>query len=484
MELPERTVETALVERVTPAGTRDLLYSLSARKLLSMAPDEWGHLRDRASEHRQDPGRGLSIRCLQCGEPLFIGARRRGTRNLPLFSHHANARTPCPWNTGQGLSPDQVRALQYDEHQESELHARLCRVLESAAKADPRCIGSAVNTYRKPEMHGRGRYPDVLVQWSHRSETAFEVQLARTQQPEVAGREIHYGNEGVNLIWVLHGLDLDSDQLPQSFEDIIRRQRGNAFVMDQAALEASNELGTVVLSCRLRRNDGGFEPPRLVTLDRLTYPGHGLPFLEDRVSAPLMERSREVRRRWHRALSRFPDGEWRRRRRVPEGLRGEIADWKRRYGSMSTSSEDEGDFFLCVLVAFALSIAAHAANPGSRLSYVTKSVPTAHLINLIMQRENLGMQQYALIVRYLIDNTRLRGVLPKSVDEHLERAFAAMEGNLCLEYETEWAVLADVIPEVFDMRIREQMTYLGCLPDWDRPLADDPDASELRREAP
>jgi hypothetical protein len=164
-----------------------------------------------------------------------------------------------------------------------------------------------------------------------------------------------------------------------------------------------------------------------------------------------------------------------------EGLQVEIADWKQRYGPMSTYWEDEGDFFLCVLVAFALSIAAHAANPGSRLSYVTKPVPTAHLINLIMQRENLGMQRYALIVRYLIDNTRLRGALPRSVDEHLERAFAVMEGNLCLDCEAEWAVLADVLPEVFDMRIREQMTYLGCLPDWVRPLADDPEVPELVR---
>ncbi|MCG7394262.1 hypothetical protein MHY87_15255 [Microvirga sp. ACRRW] len=484
MDLPERTVETALVEQVTSDGTRNLLYSLSARKLLSMAPDEWGHIRDRASEHRLDPVRGLSIRCLQCGEPLFIGTRRRGARNLPLFSHHANAKAPCLWNTGQRLSPDQLRALQYDGHQESELHARLCRVLESAAKADPRYIGSAINNYRKPETHGRGRYPDVLVQWSHRSETAFEVQLSRTQQPEVAGREIHYGAEGVSLIWVLHGLDLDADQLPQSFEDIIRRHRGNAFVMDQAALEASNELGTIVLSCHLRRNDGGFEPPKLVTLDGLTYPEHGLPFLEDRISAPLLERSKAVRRRWHKVLSRFPDGEWRRMRRVPDGLKGEVEDWKQRYGPMSTSRDDESEFFLCVLVAFALSIAAHAANPGTRVSYVTKPVPTAHLINLIMQRENLGMHQYALIIRYLIDNTRLSQVLPKSVDEHLERAFAVMEGNLCLAHEAEWAVLADVIPEVFDMRIREQMTYLGCLPDWVRPLADDPEVSELQQETP
>ncbi|MCG7392956.1 hypothetical protein MHY87_08575 [Microvirga sp. ACRRW] len=283
----------------------------------------------------------------------------------------------------------------------------------------------------------------------------------------------------MDLIWVLHGLDLNAEQLPQSFNDIIRRHRGNAFVMDQSSLEASNEQGTVVLSCYLKGSDGKFDPPRLVNLDDLTYPARGLPFLEDRISAALTERSREMRRRWHNVFKGYPDGDWRRLRRIPDPLQGEIEALKKQHGMMSTYHEDDSDFLLCLLVAFALSIAAHAAKPDTRLSYVTRPVPTAQLINLIMQREDLGMQQYALIIQYLIENTTLNGRLPKSVGEHLERAFAAKEGNLCREWEAEWAVLADLIPEVFDTRVREQMTYLGCLPDWVRPLENGADLSEL-----
>lgn len=478
MRQPTRTVETALVKRPTPGGAFELLYTVSFRELLSMTSGEWGHLRDRASDHRNDSAIGLSIRCLRCGEPLFISTRRHGNRNLPLFSHHSSARVTCPWNSGQTLSPDQVRALQYGGRQESELHARLCHILENAAKADPRYLGSTVDTYRKPETGEWGRYPDILVRWSHRPETAFEIQLSKTQQPEITGRESHYGKEQVSLIWVLYGLDLNAEQLPQSFDDIIRRHRGNAFVMDQASLEASNERGTVVLSCHLQGPDGKFEPPRLVTLDDLTYPPRGLPYLEDRVSAALLERCRRVRRRWHEALRAFPDAEWRRRRRVPDELKAEIYAMKERYGSMSTSGADESDFLLCVLVAFVMSIAAHAAKPGARLSYVTQPVPAAHLINLVMQRDDMGMQQYALIVQYLIENTTLKGRLPKSVDEHLERAFAAKTGNLCLTHEAEWAVMAHLIPEVFDPRVREQMMYLGCLPTWVRPLENDPGLSK------
>jgi hypothetical protein len=156
-------------------------------------------------------------------------------------------------------------------------------------------------------------------------------------------------------------------------------------------------------------------------------------------------------------------------------LEREIAALTERHGQLTVFDEDDSGF----LIAFTFTLAAHAAKPDNTLSYVTRPMVIAGIINTMMMHKNIGMQRYAPIIAHLVERTTLSGRLPKSVYDHLERAKTAEAGNLCLEEEPEWAILADLTPEVFDPPIREQMTYLGSLPVWVLPMNDRPVASEI-----
>jgi hypothetical protein len=136
---------------------------------------------------------------------------------------------------------------------------------------------------------------------------AFEIQLSNTFQTEISDRSLHYRREGVGLIWVLLGHELQSGDLPQSFRDVILRHRDNAFVLDQAAIETSLAARRLMLTCFLRKSDGSFGDERQVAVNDLTFPETGWPYYEDRVTPSLLARGEAVRAPWKVALQARTD---------------------------------------------------------------------------------------------------------------------------------------------------------------------------------
>ena len=79
-------------------------------------------------------------------------------------------------------------------------------------------------------------------------------------------------------------------------------------MIDQAAVKASREQRTFILSCYLRRGDT-FDPPVLVRYDSLTIPDQNLAFYEDRIIAPLLARINARRRPYFLALMEWAKAE-------------------------------------------------------------------------------------------------------------------------------------------------------------------------------
>lgn len=223
--LPRRLVEAAIFEgEIGP---------VCARELIAMPADQWGILRDRITDHRQRRPSGLCCRCMMCGDPVFIRTSRWNGQSLPHFAHFKDGGHSCPWRTGDTKHPDLARAAQYQGRQESAAHRLLCEHIAAIARLDPRHVKSTVNTYRAPTENEHGRFPDVAVTWRDFREFAVEVQLSHTFQTEISARCTHYERENVALIWVLYGFDPRAETLPQNFIDVVRRHRGNAFMMDR-----------------------------------------------------------------------------------------------------------------------------------------------------------------------------------------------------------------------------------------------------------
>ena len=290
---PQRIIEVAVVDRVGP---------ITAQQLMTMSEAEWGLLRQRITDARRERGPASIAACLRCGGAVFIKARAFRSQRLPYFAHFKGADTTCPWFTGDTQDPDSLKAGQYHGRQESPAHRLICEQIAALAEQDPSCSRVAVDTYLAPTAEGHGRYPDVLVTYEDGRAVAFEIQLSNTFQTEISDRSLHYRREGVGLIWVLLGHELRSGDLPQSFRDVILRHRDNAFVLDQAAVEASLRNQRLMLTCFLREPEGDFDEGRQIAVSDLVFPEAGWPYYEDRITPGLLARGEAVRAPWRRAL--------------------------------------------------------------------------------------------------------------------------------------------------------------------------------------
>lgn len=471
-----RTIDISLAKRSVQTGGNGLrriieaavfegeIGPVTARELVAMPQTEWGLLRDRITDQRHGRPAGLICRCVMCGAPVFIRARKKSGVPYPLFSHFQGGGLGCPWHHGGNEHPDELRKDQYGGQQESQTHRLLCEQIDALAKLDERYVSSTVNTYRTPTESAHGRFPDVAVIWRGFPECVFEIQLSRTFQTEISARCTHYEREGVALIWVLFGFDFRDADLPQSFVDVVRRHRGNAFIIDRESVTASYREGTLILKCYLQSDKGGFDPPRLVRLDELSFPRDSLPYLDDRISSALLGRIADARRPCFDYL------------RTIEGVRfGAEADSLERQQFVTSlraiapvlshweAVKEREESAVLRLIAIVFSLIAEAN--GKRHIYGAKQPNVTAMLNTwLNSREDV--QRYALIFEHLLQQTPLSHLLRGTVGQHIERAKAAMEGNLVLESEPEWSILAHLVPEIFHSRIREQLRYLSKSPPW------------------
>lgn len=399
-----------------------------------MPETRWGMIRDRITDWRNGKD-GLSARCMWCDHPIYIKTTKIGDVSRPLFAHYSGSNPKCPWYNGSNnITPDDARAAQYKGQQESKFHRLMCEQIAEIVSLDKRNIRNKIANYLPPKNNSYGRYPDIYVEWDVIGPFVVEFQMSSTFQTEISARCKHYEYEGIPLLWILFGIDT-TGTIQQSFRDVIRRHRGNAFVLDHAAITASREQKTLVLSCFLD-NGIGFDPPKLVRFDQLTIPKSKVPYYEDRIVGPLLIEIKQRRQPWFDALEKWDRF---------EPLLGQ-------------------DRSVSTLVAAAFSIVAKA-NGQERNFLKTRQ----NLIGMLNSQLNEGsikdkgiISQYATLLARLIENTAQYQLLETTVGEHINRASARQVD----ESSQEWALLKSLLPEALDPVIRTELKYLDALPDW------------------
>ncbi|WP_375791431.1 hypothetical protein ACE102_47675 (plasmid) [Bradyrhizobium sp. vgs-9] len=201
----------------------------------------------------------------------------------------------------------------------------------------------------------------------------------------ISARCQHYEHGGVNLIWVLYGVDPTTDDTPQSFRDVVRRHRGNAFVLDDEGIQAFHEQKTIVLKCYLKDGEDAYKPPKLVRIDALTFRGKALPSLEDRITANLKAEIGAQRASWFKALEPYRDNwEWT-IVRAP-AVKDAIAALSHRFGVISSYGRGEAEEIAVVrLIAIVFTVIS-AAN-GHLRNYATRHDNIRAMLNaLLMHR--------------------------------------------------------------------------------------------------
>lgn len=419
---PQRIVEAALIERIGP---------ITAQELLAMSDDSWGLIRDRITDHRNGKV-GLVARCMACDSPVYIRTSKLRGVARPLFQHYSGSDPTCRWYQGRNLTPDDARAAQYQGRQESNFHRLMCEQVAELVALDERHVRHTVEQYLPPTENEHGRYPDIYVEWEGYGSFAVEFQMSGTFQTEISGRCKHYEREGIPLLWILFGINT-AVELPQSMVDVIRRHRGNAFVLDRSAIAASREQKTLVLTCYLRNAGGGLDPAQLVRFDELTVPRSKVPYYQDRIVEPRLAAIRELRRPWFDTLKQWDD----------------------RYFPIRDLDRPQS-----LLVAAAFSIVATAAN-GKVINYASNQGSISALLNTYLHNGDFAC--YTDLLTRLIENTAISSSLKPSVWKHMRLHGDAHQVD---EHSTEWKLLRQLLPEALDPEVREFLLHLDALPEW------------------
>jgi hypothetical protein len=458
----QRTIEIADFE--LPRGPIRIAHLVEQPEAL------WGHLRNEITRQRLRTPNNPLARCRLCKGSIYITSRVIEGIRRPLFAHYSEAPKDCPWHSGAPMTPDAARAAQYQGLQESAHHRWLCETIGSLLKRDPRCRVVTVETYLRPAIHQRGRYPDVYAEIDDLGKFAIEVQLAKPLATEIAARHLHYEVEGVSLIWVFDRL---ADPLPQGFADVICLQRGNAFLFDEDALTASGEQDRLRLSCFLDTDKGGWLQPRIVSLDQLDHSTGRAVFLEDRRTNRLIDFCKAGRVKWWPALRQIDDGDFEKAFTEKAFLPAwdsvshfvpQLLDWKR---TLWSEESHRGDRLFCELAAILFSIA-HSAQGGSPQIYVSRYKGEGRLIAMLNAKlSGQSFKPYATLIEVMLEGTKARDSLERMT---LRAALdGAKKSTVQIgPHDAVWAGVCRLFPEVFDRLMRAELEDLGNLPDWAR----------------
>lgn len=442
--------------------------AVTIETLMAMPRASWEHLRSQINLRRQaEPLKPLA-RCRLCESSIYIRSQATKDNHLPVFVHFPEGSKECPWYEGKNLKPDDARAAQYQGHQESALHRQLCVTIEQLSKTDTRCTHSAVDTYLRPAIHKRGRWPDIYLEFGELGKFALEVQLSKPFAPEIAARHIHYDNEGVRLVWIFNILE---EPLPQGFHDVITMQRGNAFLFDDDAQAASIERCTLVLKCYLENGKGGWLESRLVTLDDLQSGVGRAAFVEDRRSDLLEASSKKERARWWRAFQQAqqdrPKSPFYSTAFAPawESLQSRVPEleaWKEEFWA---SRSDKGQAHLAMLFAILCSVA-HSADTGTENVYITKYKGEGAVLAMLNSKlSGSDFKHCASLIDSFVRATALADLAERPSLKRMIKEAQETEAQIDNEHPI-WQAMARLFPEVLDGLVRAELDDLGRLPKW------------------
>lgn len=442
--------------------------AIKIEQLMAMPRAGWEHLRGQINVRRREDRTRPIARCRLCEGSVFIRVQADRDSHVPMYAHYPEGSRDCPWYEGNNLRPDDARAAQYQGHQESALHRRLCLTIEQLVKADPRCSHSAVNTYLRSEIHKRGRWPDVFTDLSGLGRFALEVQLSKPFAPEIAARHVHYDAEGIALVWIFNTLE---EPMPQGFHDVVAMQRGNAFIFDDEAETASIERRTLVLKCFMENGQGGWGEARLIELDDLQTGAGRSAFVEDCRSEALKQRCRKDRTLWWDAMKKAQ----KERPNSPEYSEQFEDVWSDAKARVTGLWEWERDFWIersnrarahtAALYAILCSIA-HSAAAGHPVLQITKfSGESAVLSMLNSKLSGSDFKHCAGLIEAFLASTALADLLEKA--SLCRILIEAKQTEVQVEHDHPlWRVMAHLFPEVLDGLVRAELADLGQLPAW------------------
>jgi competence CoiA-like predicted nuclease len=228
---------------------------LYANELLTIENEEkvtkLRHLQQNAFKKRNP----VRLICLECEKPVFIlgsgGFKYGRSGKIWHFKHFSDA-NECPYNSGKLTDSSIIRRIKYNGAKESRLHKESKQLLLKYLSLNPYVSHILQENQIRSKLNLREwRQPDVQAKFKT-YHLAFEVQISTDFVSVILDRAHFYKENNMHLIWVMRKFSIDWDERTFTQNDISNSNNMNVFVLDDEAIEKSEEVGDLVLHCYYR----------------------------------------------------------------------------------------------------------------------------------------------------------------------------------------------------------------------------------------
>lgn len=182
-----------------------------------------------------------------------------------FFFRHAQREEGVKCALIDKLSYTERRIQLYNASKEAEEHEKLKQFIHDHLRMDPKMIGhpEMEKIVKGKEAISTWKRPDVRCNYNHQ-EMVFEIQNSNTWLSDIVARDSFYKKEKVAIVWVFNQFDPLASDLKLTQSDIIyNNPEVNAFVLDQAAMDASQAASRLMLTCHYRVPSINFEKMKI-----------------------------------------------------------------------------------------------------------------------------------------------------------------------------------------------------------------------------
>ncbi|MBS3914328.1 MAG: hypothetical protein KG003_07500 [Bacteroidetes bacterium] len=209
------------------------------------------HIQQDAFQSRGEP----RFMCFECEIPVFIRGSSEflnGRKHLRWHFKHFRDALECPYNTGKLSDAETLRRMKYNGAKESAIHKETKALLSKFLSQTPDVSELKVET-RITNILNLREWRRLDVQITHRAnKVAIEAQVSTEFVSVILDRANFYREHSIHLIWVMRVFSTDSAEQLLTQKDIIHSNNMNVFVLDDEAIQQSEERQELVLHCYYR----------------------------------------------------------------------------------------------------------------------------------------------------------------------------------------------------------------------------------------
>jgi len=195
--------------------------------------------------------------CYYCKQRVKISGGMGKRKQILHFAHLKNS-DGCPYKTGAKFSREEIEKIKYNGAKESTLHKESKWFIAKHLEQNHLVQSVTVEkVYKDRAVSKEWKKPDILIDYQYYKKNikvAIELQLSTTFLSVIVSREHFYAKNQTFILWIFRKFDIDATKQRFTDKDIFYSNNLNAFVLDDIAIQKSEDKNDLVLHCYYQKH--------------------------------------------------------------------------------------------------------------------------------------------------------------------------------------------------------------------------------------